>query len=202
MGKRQQLFELAASQSGYFTAKQAVQVGFSRRMHTYYKQNCLWLEINRGLFRLVQFPHSSNEDYVRLSLWSRNRADEPQAVFSHDSALAIHELSDVMPAQFHITVPLGFRKTIPKGCVFYKDAISPDEKELREGFFVTTPLRTIVDSAESHLSIDYLEQAIQEACDKGMIQLIDILSAEMSTKARAKIMMIVKNMRARNGYGK
>lgn len=197
--KKQKLFEVASLQQGYFTAQQAVRAGFSYRMHSHYKQSGQWLEIDRGVFRLAQFPNSPDEDFVRWSLWSRDRKGDPQAVFSHDSALAIHGLSDVMPSKIHFTVSSGFRKKMPKGCTVHKGKISSDEKEQREGFFVTKPLRTIVDSAESNLSIDYLQQAIKEACDKGMIQIIDIVSAEMSGKAKEKVMTIFKNMKTAKG---
>jgi len=197
--KKQKLFETASLQQGYFTAQQAVRAGFSYRMHSYYKQSGQWLEIDRGVFRLAQFPNSPDEDYVRRSLWSRDRKGEPQAVFSHDSALAIHGLSDVMPSKIHFTVPSGFRKKTPKGCVVHRGKVASDEKEQREGFFVTKPLRTIIDSAKSNLSIDYLQQAIKETCDKGMLQMIDIVSADMSEKAKEKIMMILKNMKTIKG---
>lgn len=193
--KKQRLFEIASLQQGYFTAKQAVHARYSYRMHTHYKQSGQWLVIDRGVFRLAQFPNSPDEDYVRWSLWSRDRKGEPQAVISHESALGIHNLSDVMPSKIHFTVSPGFRKKSLKGCIIHKGRVSADEKEQREGFFVTKPLRTILDSAEANLSIDYLEQAIKEACDKGMVQIIDIVSAEMPEKAREKIMMILKKMK-------
>lgn len=197
--KKQKLFEIASLQQGYFTAKQAVRAGFSYRMHSHYRQSGQWLEIERGVFRLAQFPNSPDEDYVRWSLWSRDRKGDPQAVFSHESALSIHGLSDVMPSKIHFTVPSGFRKKTPKGCIIHKGKISPEEREQREGFFVTKPLRTIIDSAQANLSIDYLQQAIKEACDKGMLQIIDIVSADMSEKAKEKIMLILKNMKVEKG---
>lgn len=193
--KKQKLFEVASLQLGYFTAQQAIYAGFSYRMHSYYKQSGQWLEIERGVFRLAQFPNSPDEDYVRWSLWSRDRKGAPQAVFSHDSALAIHGLSDIMPSKIHFTVFSGFRKKTPKGCVVYKGKVLSHEKEQREGFFVTTPIRTIIDSAESNLSVDYLQQAIKEACDKGMLRVIDVVSAEMSLKAKGKIITLLKNMK-------
>ncbi|OGX34993.1 MAG: hypothetical protein A3C36_01555 [Omnitrophica WOR_2 bacterium RIFCSPHIGHO2_02_FULL_52_10] len=197
--KKQKLFEVASLQQGYFTAKQAVKAGYSYRMQSHYRQKGEWLEIDRGIFRLAQFPNSPDEDYVRWSLWSRGRDGQPQAVISHDSALSIHELSDVMPAKIHLTVPPGFRKKKPKGCVFHRGIVSKDAKEQREGFFVTTPLRTIIDSAESNFSMDYLEQAIRQACDKGMLQLIDIVSSDMSEKAREKITKTLKIIKSRQG---
>ena len=107
-------------------------------------------------------------------------------------------ISAILCHQKFITVPPGFRKKAPKGCVIHRGGISDDEKEQREGFFVTNPLRTIIDSAESNCSIDYLEQAIQEACDKGIIQIIDIVSAKMSEKAKEKIMVVFKMMKNRS----
>jgi len=196
--KKQKLFEITSLQQGYFTAKQAIRSGFSYRMHTHYKQNGEWLEIDRGIFRLAQFPNSPDEDYIRWSLWSRDRHGQSQAIISHESALGIHDLSDVMPSKIHFTVKPGFRKKTPKGCFVHRGRISDDEKEQREGFFVTNPLRTIIDSVESNLSIDYLEQAIQQACDRGMLQIIDIVSAEMSEKTKEKIMVVFKKMRNRS----
>lgn len=195
--KKQRIFDIASFQQGYFTAKQALQAGYSYRMQSHYRQKGEWLEIDRGIFRLAQFPNSPDEDYVRWSLWSRGRDDRPQAVISHDSALSIHELSDVMPAKIHLTVPPGFRKKEPKGCILHKSFVSDDAKEQREGFFVTTPLQTIIDSAESNFSMDYLQQAIRQACDKGMLQLIDIVSSDMPEKARDKIIRALKIIKSR-----
>ena len=195
--KKQRLFEIASLQQGYFTAKQAVYAGFSYRMQAHYKQNGEWLDAGWGVFRLAQFPHSPDEDYVRCSLWSRNRLDQVQAVISHDSALLIHGLGDVMPAKIHLTVPPGFRKTPPKGCGVHKGRVGNKEKEEREGFYVTSPLRTIIDSAANDLSLDYLERAVQDAFDKGLFRIIDIVSADMSNKAQKKIMTVLKNIKNR-----
>ncbi|MCK4422657.1 MAG: hypothetical protein KAV18_01140 [Candidatus Omnitrophica bacterium] len=196
--KKQKLFEIASLQQGYFTSKQAIQAGFSYRMQTHYRQNEEWFEIDRGIFKLAQFPNSPDEEFVRWSLWSRDRQGRAQMVISHESALSIHELSDVMPSKIHFIVPVGFRKKAPKGCFIHRGKVSDDEKEQKEGFFVTTPLRTIVDCAESNISIDYLEQAIQQACDRGMLQIIDIVSTEMSEKAKEKIMLVFKMIKNRN----
>ena len=199
--KRKKLFEVASFQQGYFTAKQALNAGYSYRMQSHYRQNREWLEIDRGVFRLAQFPNSPDEDYVRWSLWSRNRSGQPQAVISHESALGIHELSDVMPGKIHVTVPPGFRKKAPKGCVIHKGFLPDTAKEQREGFFVTTPLRTIIDSAESNLSPDYLTQAVSQACDRGLLQIIDIASADMSERARQRITMVLKQIKHRQEKG-
>lgn len=198
MSKNKKIFEIASQQQGYFTAKQALQAGFSYRMQYHYKHARHWLEIERGIFRLVQYPNSPSEDLVRWSLWSRNRADNPQAIISHQTALSIHELSDVMPAKIYLTVPPTFRKKIPEGCIIYKSVINSEEIEQREGFRITNPLRTIIDVAESNLSMDHLEQAVRDACDKGLLRPINIINAKMSNKAKRKIETVFDNIKKRS----
>ena len=52
------------------------------------------------MYRLVEFPTGEHEDLVIAWLWS-DRA----GVFSHDTALALHNLSDALPAHLHMTLP-------------------------------------------------------------------------------------------------
>jgi len=54
----------------------------------------------------VPAPGSARPDVWQL--WSRNRQDQPQGVFSHATALTLPELSDAMPAKLDMTVPPGF----------------------------------------------------------------------------------------------
>jgi predicted transcriptional regulator of viral defense system len=84
---------------------------------------------------------------VRISLWSRNKRGVPQAVVSHEAALRLHGLSDVMPECLHISVPAGFRKQPPKGMVLHKAKLDEVDVEDRGGYRTTTPLRTILDVA-------------------------------------------------------
>jgi Nucleotidyl transferase AbiEii toxin, Type IV TA system len=79
-------------------------VGSTYQVQRYHVQRGDWLRVDRGIFRLTDWPASQHEDLVRWTLWSRGRA-----VISHETALAVHELGDVMPARVHLTVPPGFR---------------------------------------------------------------------------------------------
>ena len=69
------------------------------------------MRVERGICRLTRFPQSSEEQLVIYSLWSRNREGLPERVYSHRTALSIHELSDLNPAKLHMTVPAAFRRT-------------------------------------------------------------------------------------------
>lgn len=188
------LFEIASRQGGYFTAKQAVEVGYSYRLHYYHRHKGNWRDVDRGVFRLVDFPDSPHEDLIRWSLWSRNRQDIPQAVASHETALSIHELSDVMPGKIHMTVPPKFRKP-SSGCVIHKAILKPEEIEKREGFFVTTPVRTIMDVAEGTLGLEQVEKAIRDAFNKGLIRLEDFSKINMSKEAKQKIRAALENIK-------
>jgi predicted transcriptional regulator of viral defense system len=104
--------------------------------------------------------------------------DNPLAVISHESALAIHQLSDVMPARIHLSVPPAFRKPAPRGCVFHKAALSAQDVEQRDGFRVTTPLRTLLDIAsDGKTTREQLFQAVADALDRGLIRKKKLLAA-------------------------
>src|SRR6266436_5491522 len=104
------LFEFAEQQQGFFTTKQAKAAGFAENTHPYHVQVGNWIREHRGIYRLANFPRGERPDLMLWSLWSRNRRETAQGVYSHQTALSLHDLSDVMPAKLHITVPRSFRR--------------------------------------------------------------------------------------------
>src|SRR3984957_9164508 len=104
------LFGVAEGQQGYFTAKQAAVAGYQLGSQAHHAKSGNWLRVERGIYRLAHFPQSSEEQLVIYALWSRNRAGETEGVYSHQTALSIHELSDANPARLHMTVPASFRR--------------------------------------------------------------------------------------------
>ncbi|MFQ5340905.1 MAG: hypothetical protein ACE5F6_05100 [Anaerolineae bacterium] len=164
------LYQIAAAQGGYFTAAQARRAGYAYSQQHFHLARGNWVKIERGLFRLRDFPAGEREDLIRWSLWSRNQKGVPQAVVSHETALTIHELSDVMPDKIHLTVPRGFRKNAPAGCVLHKANLASDEIEFRTGYRVTTPLRTLLDVADSPLSQEHVNRAVHDALERGLVR--------------------------------
>ena len=157
------LFEIAEGQQGYFTAKQSADAGYQLGSQAHHVKSGNWVRVERGIYRLARFPQSDEEQLVIYSLWSRNRAGEPEGVYSHQTALSIHELSDVNPAKLHMTVPTTFRRNAkpPKTLVLHHASLDEKDIEQRQGFAVTCPLRAIADlvTAES-VSRDIVEQAL------------------------------------------
>ncbi len=162
------LFSLALEQGGYFTAKQARAAGYDYPHLDYHVSAGNFERIDHGLYRLTGLPPGDHDDLVRLSLWSRNRQDKPQAVVSHESALVLHDLTELLPGAIHLTVPPKFRKAPPPGCVLHRAALAPGDVEERVGFRVTTPLRTLLDAAEGGVSQEQLEKAVAEALERGL----------------------------------
>lgn len=159
---RRRLLTIAARQSGYFTAAQALDAGYSYPAQGYHAKRGNWLRVDRGIFRFPEWPTGPRDDLVRWSLWSRGRA-----VVSHETALSVHELGDVDPARVHLTAPPNFRQKNP-GVVIHRADLAPRDVEVHEGFRVTTPLRSLLDVAAGELDLDQLGQAIAEALARGM----------------------------------
>src|ERR1700679_2881352 len=111
------LFDLAEGQQGFFTTKQAKAAGFAENTHPYHIQAGNWIRERRGIYRLGSFSRGERPDLMLWSLWSRNRGEVTQGVYSHQTALSLHDLSDVMPAKVHMTVPRSFRRNSEIPCV-------------------------------------------------------------------------------------
>ena len=166
------LFNSAEGQQGYFTAKQAADAGYQLGSQAHHVKSGNWVRVERGIYRLARFPQSSEEQLVIYHLWSRNRAGEPEGVYSHQTALSIHELSDVNPFKLHMTVPTTFRRNakIPKILVLHHASLDEKDVVQRHGFAVTRPLRAITDLAVAELvSRDIIEQALREGRQRGLI---------------------------------
>lgn len=174
------LFSRALEQGGYFTAKQAQKAGYDYPHLDYHVSSGNFERVEHGLYRFPRLPLDENDQFVRLSLWSRNRRDEPQAVVSHESALVIHDLTELLPGTIHLTVPPKFRKQPPRGCVLHKAALSREDVEERVTFRLTTPLRTLLDVAVGEISQEQLEKAVSEALRRGLVRKIRLIEAAKS----------------------
>lgn len=193
----QQLYEVASDQGGYFTARQARDAGYQDNVHPYHVQAGNWVRERRGIYRLAKFPQPSRPDLVVLQLWSRNRQDEPQGVFSHATALALHDLSDVMPAKIDMTVPPGFRRmaAVPPVLRLHHARFSDRNVDTVEGVRATTPLGTLIDViVDGSLAAELLVQAVDEALRRGLVMRRQLDGADVSTRARQKIDRILKQV--------
>lgn len=164
------LAALAHEQGGYFTTKQAIQAGYGYKHLDYHETAGNFKRIAHGLYRLPTVPPDEHDDLIRLALWSRNQKDLPQAVVSHETALVLHDLTELLPDRIHLTIPPAFRKPPPRGCVLHKAVLATEDVEERAGFRVTTPLRTLQDAAAGDVSQEQLEKAVKDALARGLVR--------------------------------
>jgi predicted transcriptional regulator of viral defense system len=154
------LYELASGQAGYFTAKEAGEAGFSLPLLQHHLDAGRVERSQRGVFRLVNFPPTDEEGLVPTWLWSRR-----EGTFSHETALALHQLSDALPAKLHVTVPTAWRKRrvqIPRNLVLHYADLGDDEREWKGPIQVTKPLRTVEDCSLDAVAKDLVEQAVRQ----------------------------------------
>jgi len=167
------LFEIAIGQQGYFTYKQAIEAGYLPSSTIFHVKAENWIkEKVRGVYRLAQFPPQDRPDLVLWALWSANRKGIVQGVYSHETALSIYELTDIMPAKFHMTVPRLFRKSsrIPPNIVLHRANIKPQDIRKMQGYCVTTPAKTIVDMLEAGtMHSRDISEALRQAIKSGLI---------------------------------
>jgi predicted transcriptional regulator of viral defense system len=179
------LLELATDQYGYVSTDDARKLGISpRRLKLLAERDTLW-RVARGLYRFPAevVPVTALDQYMEATLWPGGRG-----VISHDTALAIYELSDVNPSKVHITVPRGYRtrrKEIPAVFVFHPADLAEDEMTLFEGIPIVTPLRAIRDAHARHLGPALIAQAIDDGERQGLLAQTqaDALRQETGVKA-------------------
>src|ERR1700722_3696513 len=165
------LYEIAQSQQGFFTTKQATRAGFTEPTHPYHVRAGNWIREHRGIYRLADFPTTDRPDLMLWYLWSQNRPEIPQGTYSHSTALSQHELSDLMPSKLHMTVPKEFRRNvIPDILVLHRAELKPSEVQEMHGVRITRPLRTITDLLQSNgTDRSQLKLALDEALRRGLI---------------------------------
>jgi predicted transcriptional regulator of viral defense system len=189
------LFEIAEQQQGFFTTKQAKAAGFAENTHPYHVQVGNWIREHRGIYRLALFPTADRPDLVLWALWSRNRNEEVEGVYSHQTALSLYDLSDVNPSKLHMTVPTDFRRNsdIPGILILHYADLSKNDVQTAQGFKFTRPLRTILDVIEAGtVERNFIRQAIRQAVDRGLITRGQIRHAQLSGPARKIIEEVLR----------
>ena len=183
--KQRSLVEVAYGQGGHFTAAQARTAGYPKQLHSYHVKRGNWLRVGHGLYRLRWWPPSAHEDLVRWTVWSGM-----VAVVSHETALAVHDMSTTMPDKIHLTVPPGFRKRPPSNLVLHRGKLSVHETEQRDWFRVTPPLRTLIDAAEVGLGVVRLSHGMREALRKGLLarEHIEVALAKLHGPAAERLL--------------
>ncbi len=180
-----QLYDIAERQGGYFSARQARQAGYSRALLSHHVKRGRFQRLCRGVYRLAQFPETPHADLFIAWLAAGERA-----VISHESALLLYGLTDLLPAEIHLTVPRTASRRMA-GARFHTARLGAEEITQRQGLPVTTLPRTIGDLIRSGVADEWIRQAIRQALERGLVT-----EAALEQEARRRGGRIAATIRA------
>ncbi len=174
------LYAQASAQAGYFTTTQARAHGVSWRALAHHAARGRFWRLRRGLYRFRDYPSSPHEEVV--AAWLAIGVE--RSVVSHDTALDLYDLTDLIPSSVHLIVPRAQRGLHPPQGVTLHTTTHPlgdDEVTIREGMRLTTPERTLLDLAEADTTLEHVERGIQAAVARGWL---DVTHLQRAAKER------------------
>jgi len=170
------IYETASSQDGYFTLQQAREAGYSPQLLQRYLRGGRVRRAIRGVYQLVHFQPSEHEHLAVFWLWS-----ERTAVFSHQTALEVHGLSDALKPDVELSLPAEWssrRLRVPEGLVLHHADIPSSDRTWFGAVPVTTVRRTLEDCARDAIDPGLLRQAAQQALRRGVVTRAELHEVE------------------------
>jgi predicted transcriptional regulator of viral defense system len=179
------LHAIALEQHGIFTASQARTAGVAADTVVKMVKRGRLERLAHGLYRDCGAPATRWTPYITAVLWPIGAT----GVLSHETALAMMELSDANPARTHITVPQRHRprrRRPPPGVVLHFADLPPADVGSVEGLPATTAARTIRDCAQANLGPALIRQAIEDGRRTGWLAptAADALVAELTNDGK------------------
>jgi predicted transcriptional regulator of viral defense system len=180
------LYEIAEAQGGFLAAHQAVAAGIPRSTLSYHATEGDALErVGHGVYRIRRFP-APPHGHVIAGWLALARAD---GVVSHESALELLDLSDLIADEVHITLPRAKRglRTPPGVYIHFSDRlIDRRARRLVLGIPVTSVERTVTDMLRSGGWTEQTDLALRQAIRRGLTTR-QRLEAELPAKWRSRL---------------
>ncbi len=180
------LYEIAESQGGFLAAHQAVAAGIPRSTLSYHATESNALErVGHGVYRIRRFP-APPHGHVIAGWLALARAD---GVVSHESALELLDLSDLIADEIHITLPRAKRglRTPPGVHIHFTDrSIDRRARRLVLGIPVSSVERTVADLLRSGGWTEQIDLAVSQAVRRGLTTR-PRLEAELPIKWHARL---------------
>jgi len=161
------LFTLAQGQAGYFTTTDAAEHHIGTALLTHHARSGRLRHAGRGVFRFAQFPPTDHEDLVPVWLWSGRKG-----VFSHETALSLHALSDLAPTHIDLTLPKSWAKRrlkVQPGLILHFADVPKAERQTWGSVISTELVRTLNDCAGAGVEEQFLAQAVREGLRGGRL---------------------------------
>lgn len=152
---------------------------------------------HRGIYRLAHFPTGEQANLTLGQLWSTDREGRVHGVYSHETALDLHQCSNWKAAKLHMTVPQDFRRSgkAPEILRLHFADLPTRDIVTRSGLPYTGPLRTILDLLGTDtLPWHVLRAALLQMIERGMIERQDLKQAKVSAQSRRQFDQLAKTM--------
>lgn len=165
------LYEIALPRGGFFRSAAATAVGFSKQLLHKHTLSGRMERAQHGVYRLRPFPPDEQDELISLWLWSGELG-----VFSHETALSLHQLSDALPSRVHMTVPRSWarRSPIPDVVALHHADIAPEDCTWIGKVPVTKIGRTLRDAVDAGVEPELISQAIAEGTTRKLIERADL----------------------------
>lgn len=160
------LLEVAVDQHGFVTPDSARSVGVDPVQLPIMLSRGQLARWGRGLYRIPQLPITDRTELAGAVLLVGH-----DAVISHESALALNEVSDVNPSRIHVTVPASrrVRRSGLERVVVWRADLDPDDVTVVDGIRSTTLWRTIRDCHAAGTDPGLLRQAVKGGAERGLL---------------------------------
>ncbi len=150
------LRQLAERYAGYFTTRAVVRAGCEDLIRPALADGRV-VRVGVGLMRLGDWPVGPLDDYAMWSAWF-----DGAAAVSHHSAAELHGLGRLRPRFVHMSASSGRLPSAP-GLVVLRRALRRTDVESAGAFLMTTPVRTVLDLAETGIGQIALDEVVADA---------------------------------------
>lgn len=179
---RDALRDLAEQQNGLFTRRQALESGVTLAAVNNYIGHGRVERVAHGIYRYPHLPGGEFESFQVALL----RTGDPDAILSHETALAIWDVSDANPSRYHVTVPVArrIRRSDNDLYVIHEETLTPEQWTWWELMPVATLPTAIRQCITAGTPAYLLRQAITQGARTGAVtkDLEHQLTAAMETR--------------------
>jgi predicted transcriptional regulator of viral defense system len=175
-----QLYQIAEDQAGYFTLAQARKIGLRKTQIYRELKRGKFEKANRGVYRFVQFPASQFEE-IHIAVLSAGK----HAVIGFQSALYVYDLSDMIPNEIHLILPVTSSRRRPDIRV-HTIQLTPKDVTKFEGLPITTVDKTIIDCAFAHVHDEQIRMAVSQSLRRGMTTKQKLIDQAKNRSARVQ----------------
>lgn len=180
-----ELVSIATDQHGLVTVADAGGVGLEPHRLRRWAAEGLLSRVSHGVYRVEAVAGDRLAQQQAALLWPRC-----DAVLVGETALDLHDLSDIIPARMHIAVPAAhrLRRTPPAWLRVHRRDIPNTDRTVMQGLAVVTRACAILDAVDFNLGDRFINEAVDAARRRRELTEHDELRIELArvqTRQRA-----------------